>query len=87
MIPITRFLDVEGLLEKIQEEVLDYGGSWMGKLRMWTNDAIDKGYRSRMIEEFQILGMAQKGYITGPSGAPFGSVGIIVNYPIAYRFL
>lgn len=65
----------------------DYSPLWDMNLGMWTNDAIDKGYRSRMIEEFQILGMAQKGYITGPSGAPFGSVGIIVNCPIAYRFL
>ena len=24
-------------------------------LGMWTKDAVDKGYRSRMIEEFQIL--------------------------------
>jgi hypothetical protein len=34
-------------------------------LGMWTKDAVDKGYRFRMIEEFQILGMAQKGWITG----------------------
>jgi|BarGraIncu00421A_1022006.scaffolds.fasta_scaffold206970_1 hypothetical protein len=29
-------------------------------LGMWTKDAVDKGYRFRMIEEFQILGMARK---------------------------
>ena len=56
-------------------------------LGMWTKDAVDKGYRSRMIEEFQILGMAQKGWITGPAGGSFGSMGIVVNCPIAYRFL
>ena len=56
-------------------------------LGMWTKDAVDKGYRSRMIEEFQILGMAQRGWITCPAGGPFGSMGIVVNYPIAYRFL
>ena len=65
----------------------DYSPLWDMNLGMWTNDAIDKGYRSRMIEEFQILGMAQKGWITGPAGGPFGSVGIVVNCPIAYRFL
>jgi hypothetical protein len=45
------------------------------------------GYRSRIIEEFQILGFVEKGWITGPSGAPYGSAGIIVNCPIVYRFL
>ncbi|HSD58819.1 MAG TPA: hypothetical protein VLB04_11620 [Methanotrichaceae archaeon] len=65
----------------------DYSPLWDMNLGMWTNDSIDNGYRSRMIEEFQILGMAQKGWITGPAGAPFGSVGIVVNCPIAYRFL
>jgi hypothetical protein len=65
----------------------DYSPLWDVNMGMWTNDAIDKGYRSRMIEEFQILGMAQKGWITGPDGGPFGSIGIVVNCPIAYRFL
>ncbi|MGA9098096.1 MAG: hypothetical protein WB392_04105 [Methanotrichaceae archaeon] len=55
-------------------------------LGMWTNESISKGYRSRMIEEFQILGMAQKGWITGPAGGPFGSVGIVVNYPSVLSF-
>lgn len=65
----------------------DYSPLWDMNLGMWTKDAIDKGYRSRMIEEFQILGMAQKGWITGPAGGPYGSIGIVVNCPIVYRFL
>ena len=65
----------------------DYSPLWDMNLGMWTTDAIDNGYRSRMIEEFQILGMAEKGWITGPAGGAFGSVGIVVNCPIAYRFL
>lgn len=65
----------------------DYSPLWDMNLGMWTNESIDNGYRSRMIEEFQILGMAEKGWITGPAGGPFGSVGIVVNCPIAYRFL
>ena len=75
------------VLGGIPSVATDYSPLWDMNLGMWTNDAINKGYRSRMTEEFQILGMAQKGYITGPGGVPFGSVGIIVNCPIAYRFL
>jgi len=34
MIPITRFVDVEGLMERIKEVVKDYDGSRIGRLRM-----------------------------------------------------
>lgn len=53
----------------------------------WTQEAIDNGYRSRLTEEFAILGFAQQGWLTGPGGEPYGSVGIIVNCPIVFRFL
>lgn len=75
------------VLGGIPSVATDYSPLWDMNLGMWTNESISKGYRSRMIEEFQILGMAQKGWITGPAGGPFGSVGIVVNCPIAYRFL
>ena len=75
------------VLGGIPSVATDYSPLWDMNLGMWTNESINKGYRSRMIEEFQILGMAQKGWITGPAGGPFGSVGIVVNCPIAYRFL
>lgn len=75
------------VLGGIPSVATDYSPLWDMNLGMWTNESISKGYRSRMIEEFQILGMAQKGWITGPAGAPYGSVGIVVNCPIAYRFL
>jgi len=75
------------VLGGIPSVATDYSPLWDMNLGMWTNESISKGYRSRMIEEFQILGMAQKGWITGPNGGPFGSVGIVVNCPIVYRFL
>ena len=53
----------------------------------WTQEAIDKGYRSRVTEEFQILGLVQQGWITGPGGTPYGSIGVVVNCPIVWRFL
>jgi uncharacterized radical SAM superfamily Fe-S cluster-containing enzyme len=34
MIPITRFIDVEGLLERIKREVESFDGSSLGKLKM-----------------------------------------------------
>ena len=65
----------------------DYSPLWDMNLGEWTQEAIDNGYRSRVTEEFQILGLVQDGWITGPGGAPYGSVGIIINCPIVFRFL
>lgn len=66
---------------------LDYSPMWDLNLAVWTQEAIDKGYRSRMIDEFQLLGFVEQGWITGPDGKPFGSTGIVVNCPIIIRFL
>src|SRR5215204_927496 len=65
----------------------DYSPLWDMNLGEWTQEAIDNGYRSRVTEEFQILGLVQDGWIIGPGGAPYGSVGIIINCPIVFRFL
>jgi hypothetical protein len=40
-----------------------------------------------MIEEFQFLGMVQRGFITGLEGGRFGSTGFIVNCPVVHRLL
>ena len=66
---------------------LDYSPLWDLNLAVWTEDAIAKGYRSRMIDEFQFLAMVEQGWITGKDGGPFGSTGIVVNCPIIARFL
>jgi len=66
---------------------LDYSPLWDLNLGEWTQEAIDKGYRARVIDEFQYLGLVQQGWITGPMGKPFGSTGIVVNCPIVERFL
>jgi hypothetical protein len=65
----------------------DYSPIWDVNLGVWTADAIAKGYRSRVDEEFQILGLASRGFLTGPGGTPFGSTGIVVNCPIVKRLL
>jgi len=53
----------------------------------WTQDALDNHYDSRLIEEFQILGMVDRGFVTGPDGSEYGPAGFIVNCPIVFRFL
>jgi hypothetical protein len=65
----------------------DYSPMWDLNVGEWTKDAIAKNYRSRVIEEFQVLGLVERGWITGPGGARFGSTGFVVNCPIVKRFL
>ena len=65
----------------------DYSPLWDVNVGVWTEDAIRKNYRSRVSEEFQILALAEGGFITGLGGAPYGSAGFIVNCPIVFRFL
>jgi hypothetical protein len=65
----------------------DYSPLWDLNLGVWTQEAIDNGYRSRLTEEFAILGFAEEGWITGLGGAEYGSAGMIVNCPIVFRFL
>jgi len=49
--------------------------------------AIDNGYRLRLIDDLQILGFVEKESITGHRVSPYSSAGIVVNCPIVYRFL
>ena len=65
----------------------DYSPLWDANLGEWTQKAIDNGYKSRVIEEFQILGLVRDGWITTPGGGAYGSAGIIINCPIVFRFL
>ena len=65
----------------------DYSPVWDMQMGEWTKNAVDKNYRSRLIEEFEILRFAQDGFITGPMGKPYGSSGIIVTCPVVMRSL
>lgn len=65
----------------------DYSPLWDLNVGEWTQLAKDRGYVSRMTEEFQILGFVKRGFITGPGGSQYGSTGFIVNCPIVHRFL
>ncbi len=63
----------------------DYSPLWDVQLGVWTDDAIKKGHRARVIDASQVLSLVQTGSITGPGGKKFGSVGVIVNCPIVSR--
>ena len=65
----------------------DYSPLWDLNVGQWSQHAIDNHYRSRVREEFQILGLVRSGWLTGPGGKAFGSSGLIVNCPIVFRFL
>ena len=75
------------ILGGIPTVATDYSPLWDVNVGEWTASAVSKGYRSRLIDEFQYLSMVQKGFITGPGGKKFGSSGVIVNCPIVMRLL
>jgi hypothetical protein len=65
----------------------DYSPLWDLNPSVWTEEAVRAGYRSRVTEEFQILGLVERGWMTGLDGGDYGSVGFVVNCPIVFRFL
>jgi hypothetical protein len=65
----------------------DYSPLWDANVGEWTPEAVANNYRSRVIEEFEILGYVRRGFMTGPGGTPYGSSGLIINCPIVHRFL
>ena len=63
----------------------DYSPLWNGNLYEWTPEAVSRGYRGQLREEFQILTYVQDGLLTGPNGAKFGDSKFIVNCPVIQR--
>lgn len=64
---------------------LDYSPVWDAQLYAWTQDAINRGFRGQLREEFQVLTFVQDGLITAPGGGPFGSSGFSINCTIIQR--
>ena len=56
-----------------QTKAMDYRPALDAQLFEWTPDAIYKGYRGPVREEFQILTFVSDGLITVPGGGKFGS--------------
>jgi hypothetical protein len=65
----------------------DYSPVWDLNLGVWTDFAVKNNLRVRWLEEFQILGFAERGIITAPDGSKFGSSGLLINCPIVSRLL
>ena len=63
----------------------DYSPVWDANIYEWTPDAVEKGYRGLLTEEFRILKLARDGYVTGPNGAPIGSAGPVIVCGVAAR--
>jgi hypothetical protein len=63
----------------------DYSPVWDANVYEWTEEAIEKGYRGLLTEEFRILKLARDGYITGVGGAPYGSFGPVIICGVAAR--
>ena len=69
----------------IPTNATDYSPAWDAQLFEWTSDAVSKGYRGQVREEFQILTFVQDGLITGFNGSKFGSSGFSINCAIVQR--
>jgi hypothetical protein len=64
---------------------LDYSPTWDAQLFTWTDDAIARGFRGQVREEFQILTFVQDGLITGfPAGTKFGTSHSPLTVPLFY---
>ncbi len=61
-----------------------YSPLWDAQLGEWTKKAVDEGLNKRQTDENQILNLVAQhpDLLTGPGGAPYGSVGFVINCPI-----
>ncbi len=61
-----------------------YSPLWEATFGQWTPKAIRLGLNKRQTDEFQILNLAatRQDLLTGPLGAPFGSINVLINCPV-----
>ncbi len=64
---------------------LDYSPMWRLFPAVWTEEAIQKGYRYRMTSALQAAEMSHRGYLKSLDGGDFRAVGFVVNCPVVYR--
>jgi len=63
---------------------LDYSPIWDLMPVKWTNEAIEKGYRSRVTDLTQVYSLEEDCRLTGPEGGPIESSGLGINGPVVY---
>jgi hypothetical protein len=61
-----------------------YSPLWEAQFAQWTPKAIQEGLDTRQTDEFQILKLAAEhpDLLTGPGGAPYGSVKALIDCPV-----
>lgn len=59
-----------------------YSPMWDVHLAQWTSGSIANGLNLRQTDWGKVSNLADSGYLTGPGGARFGAVGVVVNCPI-----
>jgi len=64
---------------------LDYSPMWRLFPLVWTDEAIQKGYRYRITSALQAAEMDTRGFLKSLDGGPFRAVGFVVNCPVVYR--
>jgi hypothetical protein len=64
---------------------LDYSPIWRLFPVVWTADAIEKGYRTKVTNAIEIENAGAKGIIESIAGGPPKAVGFLVNCPVVYR--
>lgn len=64
---------------------LDYSPMWRVFPVKWTDEAIRKGYRTKMTDAIAIEDAGERGIIQSIAGGPPKPVGFVVNCPVVYR--
>lgn len=64
---------------------LDYSPIWRLFPVLWTDDAIEKGYRTKLTNAIDIENAGAKGIVQSIAGGPPQAVGFLVNCPVVYR--
>jgi hypothetical protein len=59
-----------------------YSPLWDAHLTFWTDDAIAQGLNTLQDDFDKVADLAEEGLVTGPGGAPWGAIGVIINCPI-----
>ena len=59
-----------------------YSPMWDLYLGWWTEEAIAKGYRSRIHSDLEWQTLVEAGWITGKDGGPSGTVSLVSNCPL-----
>lgn len=59
-----------------------YSPMWDVNLALWTPKAVAEGKNVAVKDFAEVARLAKAGYVTGPDGAPWGALGIVVNCPI-----